>query len=482
MLRCFGQKLRALRKRRLSRLVAAAALAAATGTAVAGAQPRAAGTFPGGNGVIAFATWWPQQLGGATDPNDATVELCGVGLDGRSVRLTRSPIGRVFASPAWNAVGTLLAAESYAAQVGGGVGFVSIGGTPAPGASFDSAEHPTWSPDGTEVAYAAPSMSGSSRELFVSPVGSAAPRVVLSEPASVSDSAPAWSPDGNWIAFSSNRDGTPSGLYLVHPDGTGVHRLTTGLDAAYQPAWSPDGSTILYVSQASGSSPSMLATVPAAGGPSHSLGLAASSGTFSPDGRLIGFASPDGRVEVANADGTAVRVLYPVSETGTIDWQPLPAGAAVPSARPPCVLYGTAGGDRIAGSRFADVILAGAGNDVVDAGAGNDLVSGGPGNDRLAGGTGADDLDGGPGADRLTGGPGGDVLEGGARKRHDPRARRNPRPGLLRRRPRYRLRRPARPRRARLRAGAAPLAQVASQDGTEPQEQPWVSPRGRRGV
>src|SRR5665213_215351 len=52
------------------------------------------------------------------------------------------------------------------------------------------------------------------------------------------DFRPAWSPDGKWIAFSSDRDASPgafpgqwellqsTGIYVIHPDGTGLRRLT----------------------------------------------------------------------------------------------------------------------------------------------------------------------------------------------------------------------------------------------------------------
>ena len=59
----------------------------------------------------------------------------------------------------------------------------------------------------------------------------------------VYEMGPAWSPDGKWIAFNAGNDGDHD-LYLMHPDGSGVHRLTRA--GGELPAWSPDGEWIVY--------------------------------------------------------------------------------------------------------------------------------------------------------------------------------------------------------------------------------------------
>ena len=84
------------------------------------------------------------------------------------------------------------------------------------------------------------------------------------------------------------------------------------------------------------------------------------------------------------------------------------------SASPrPCTITGTAGADRLRGTRGDDVICGLGGDDVIDGRDGDDAIMGDAGRDRLDGGDGDDTLYGGEDDDRLDGEDGRDVLSGG---------------------------------------------------------------------
>jgi Tol biopolymer transport system component len=110
---------------------------------------------------------------------------------------------------------------------------------------------PRYSPDGTRLSFfdtkegVSPTGSGA---LFVMGADGADPVRITSWGYAFGDHA--WSPDGRWIVFQ-----RPYGhLYLVHPDGSGLHRVPLQLPpgtGALNPSWSPDGTWIMFSLQRS---------------------------------------------------------------------------------------------------------------------------------------------------------------------------------------------------------------------------------------
>lgn len=169
----------------------------------------------------------------------------------------------------------------------------------------DRLEDPTWSPDGTEIAF---SRWGKQEPgIWVMNADGSGKRRVTNGP----DEAPTWSPDGTRIAFQRDlrtwRRSTLAqpGIYVMNTDGSGQ----TALGGGSRPAWSPDGTKIAFdgisVMNADGSDERALKpSWPCSGG---------SSPDWSPDGTKIAFVRVcdtvhcDGiciSVAVMNADGS----------------------------------------------------------------------------------------------------------------------------------------------------------------------------------
>lgn len=93
---------------------------------------------------------------------------------------------------------------------------------------------PTWSPDGTKIAYEL-----DSGRLMVMNADGSAKTVVSQEPFGGALDLD-WSPDGKRFAFCATR-----GISVMNVDGTGRRQLTGGRDCS--PTWSPDGRRIAFV-------------------------------------------------------------------------------------------------------------------------------------------------------------------------------------------------------------------------------------------
>ena len=106
---------------------------------------------------------------------------------------------------------------------------------------------PSWSPDGMRIAFT--SGANNAQEIYVINVDGTNPINLTNSPGT--DCCSAWSPDGKKIAFASVRDGNYE-IFLMDADGTNLIRLTSHLSPDGWPTWSPDGEKIAFMSRRSG--------------------------------------------------------------------------------------------------------------------------------------------------------------------------------------------------------------------------------------
>ena len=106
---------------------------------------------------------------------------------------------------------------------------------------------PSWSPDGTQVAYVS---FETSRPAIFRQVLATGEREQLTNFRGL-NSSPAWSPDGNTLAMVLSKDGSPD-IYLMDMASRRLTRITRHYAIDTEPSWMPDGGSFLFTSDRGG--------------------------------------------------------------------------------------------------------------------------------------------------------------------------------------------------------------------------------------
>ncbi len=165
---------------------------------------------------------------------------------------------------------------------------------------------PSWSPDGTKLAYV--SFERKKPIVYVQSLASSHRQVLAQFKGN--NSAPAWSPDGSQLAVVLTKDGN-SQIYLINADGSGVRRLSNSAGIDTEPAFSPDGASIVFTSDRGGSP--QIYRMPLSGGGAQRLTFEGNynvSPHFSPDGKSLVF--------IQRANGSSFHVALQDLATGQL--------------------------------------------------------------------------------------------------------------------------------------------------------------------
>jgi Tol biopolymer transport system component len=290
--------------------------------------------FPGANGKIAYQGAGPDIH--VMSPDGSNDQGLGSGT-----------------TPSWSPDGTKIAFAD-----GGGLWVMNADGSlrhqvatansdgVVVGITVDGQEsHPTWSPDGAKIAFARSHCIEDPQHFCTSILdtinadGSGETTIVRGQNPNPLD--PKWSPDGTKIAFSGTIYATNfccADIYTVNPDGTGQAQLTNTPDTDDATVdWSPDGFQLVAVGDSGPYTMNRDGSAVTPVGPASGARDA-----WSPDRHEMVFESFEqstlGHICTMGADGTNVNCLP--AQGRAPDWQPIPyTGYPRPRGATPFLTY-----------------------------------------------------------------------------------------------------------------------------------------------
>jgi TolB protein len=367
--------------------------------ACAGSAPSSASSVLSSGGLITYSHIGP-------DDSSATWVV----VDDGSAITNRPELGRDPSFyPHWSSDGRRLLftrprSGTYVAEIQTDYGVIPTFASPRKITHFVADFGLDWSPDETTLVLGLSSRGRRCGDLYTMRPGHRGLHRLTDTAAC--ELYPSWSPDGTLIAY--QRDSDTSEIIVIDPAG----RTPRAFGRGTYPTWSPDGRSLAFLSGDS------IAIVDARTGskqqelkPAMSFDAIEDGLTWSPTGTNLAFgfldfdeAQPVTHLASIRADGTGTeRLTLP---TGHPD--------SNPDWRPSCSWGGTNGADFVDARNADDVICALRGNDRIRADGGDDVVYGGDGADVLVGGLGADWLFGAAGDDRIYARDGvADLVDGG---------------------------------------------------------------------